>query len=159
MGSLNVAHATVSHINEILNNIVKHNEETHSLVNTGAPTCLLREQMSQLESLANRISTVNSTIRMMQELTHSLGQVVKVNKFHIKEIEKGRKQYIDIDYEFKLPQYQSPTVLSLRVGYAHNKFAVIYNNNSEPFIVSAKVFREKWWPKIVNGILNNTDKL
>ncbi len=158
MGSLEAAHSALSRVNEIMNNIIKQSEETHSLMNIGAPTGDLNELMDKFELLATRLTTMNTVIRMMQELCHSLGQSVKVNAFRIKEIEHGRKQYIHIEYEFKLPQFQSPTVLTLIVGYANKKFAVYYSG-SNSFIVSEKVFRGKWWPKIANGILNNSDKL
>lgn len=61
-----------------------------------------------------------------------------------------------------MPQSETENKLVLIVGYANNKFAVFYNTSHEPkpvCVTSMKQFQTKWWPKIANGILNNSNKL
>lgn len=158
MGSLEFAYSATDKMAEIMNNFVKQSEEMYSLSHMGAPTSVLKDNISHLESLVGRLATVNQVIRMMQELNHSLGQSVKIDTFKVTEIENKRKQYINVEYTYKLPLFQTPTVVSFFIGYSNNKIAVFYNNN-ELCKATAKHFKDKWWPKIATGIMYNTEKL
>lgn len=158
MENLEFAHAAIANMTEIMNNFVKQSEEMYSLSHMGAPTGILKYSISQLESLVGRLATVNQVIRMMQELNHSLGQSVKIDNFKVSEYEKGRKQYINVEYTYNLSQFQTPTVVSFVIGYSNNKIAVYYNND-ELCKATAKHFKDKWWPKIAAGIMNNMEKV